>query len=72
MDTSNLTFTISQSNFITIKDSGHSLVFSAEYVHTVYINDTSINGGSTVDQLWINDASTIIYDVSYTNKMYYF
>jgi len=72
MDTSNLTFTISQSNFITIKDSGHSLVFSAKYVQTVYINDISFNGGSTVDHRWINDASTIIYDVSYTNKMYYF
>jgi len=50
MNTSNLTFRISKTNFITITDS----VVSAEYVNTNYINN-----GSMMDQQWINGGSMI-------------
>jgi len=52
-----------KSDFITIEDWDLLTVVSAEYVSKGYIHDES-----TMDQRWINDASTIIYNVSHTKK----
>ena len=47
--------------FIIIKDCGPWTVVSSKYMNTDQINDW-INIGSRVDQRWINDPSTIIYN----------